>query len=102
MNLQRCADIPAGAHLSTLPTEGPTTCCCGPWVGAQRGTDEIHLTQTAHPNPDSSQLSCHLYYQYLKTLQTFLAQLFPFSDSRFPLQHTPTKSPLQHPTCRTC
>lgn len=57
VNLQRCADIPAGAHLSTLPTEGPNTCCCGPWVGAQRGTDEIHLTQTAHPNPDSSQLS---------------------------------------------
>lgn len=58
--------------------------------GAQTRSISPRLpTQTQTPAS-----SRHLYYQYLKTLQTFLAQLFPFSDSRFPLQHTPTKSPL--------
>lgn len=100
MSSQRCADITAEAHVSTLPTEGPTT-CCGPQVWVQRGTHEIHPTQSGHPDPDSSQLSFTCTTNTSKPYRRSLHSSSPsvIQDSLF---NTHPKSRLQHPTHSTC
>lgn len=102
MSSQRCADITAEAHLSTMPTEGPTT-CCGPQVWVQRGTHEIHPTQSGHPDPDSSQLSFTCTTNTSKPYRRSLHSSSPsvIQDSLFNT-HTYPKSPLQHATNSTC